>query len=88
MTRAEGNRLIERARCGADVPEWQITLALQVTGDLPAGNPLTTRPEPVDNPAHAQDTEPGFCRFPSGAPDVAVPHHASIDPRGVPVWGA
>mgnify|MGYP001163214897 FL=1 len=45
MTRAEANRLIERARCGEQIPEWAITLALQATGDLPADD-RTTRVEP------------------------------------------
>ena len=45
MTRAEANRLIERAMCGEQIPEWAITLALQATGDLPADD-RTTRVEP------------------------------------------
>jgi hypothetical protein len=36
MTRAEANRIIERAKCGEQIPAWAITLALQATGDLPA----------------------------------------------------
>jgi hypothetical protein len=35
MTRSEAHQLLNRARDGADVPEADITRALQATGDLP-----------------------------------------------------
>lgn len=34
MTRAHANDILDAARNGADVPLWQITKALVVTGDL------------------------------------------------------
>lgn len=34
MTRAEANRILDRARAGEDVPTRQITEALCVTGDI------------------------------------------------------
>lgn len=39
MTRTEANRLLDRAKSGAEVSEPWITRALQVTGDLPGPDP-------------------------------------------------
>lgn len=35
MTKAEANRILDRARMGENVSELEITRALRVTGDLP-----------------------------------------------------
>jgi hypothetical protein len=40
MTKAEANRILDRARMGENVSELEITRALRVTGDIEFGQPI------------------------------------------------